>query len=379
MKRKTIFFIDPMSYNNLELYDTFLLMGQNNSMDIFFFSNTNMLTKEINGVCIKKIFNYSNKFFLLKPLYYILSLIKLFVYFLKIKPSVAHIQWFKIPVVDLLYYKIIKHLFKVKILHTVHNVVPHDGKRKDIKRYSQLYELSDSLILHTENSLNEIKKIIPNEKLSKFNIIPHGVLKYPFKDSTIEQSILKIKKEKIFDNKFIFAFLGSQGKYKGIDILIDVWINTPELSENNNILLLIAGKGYIPNKDELVKLSNVFIDNNFIDDLSFVSYMKMSDVILLPYIKISQSGVLLTAINFNKPILASKIGGLVDPFKLGKIGWLIKPNNKDDLKEKMLYIINHTSEVDLISKDNDVWNKLNDYYDWKAIQNKTFLLYEKLS
>ncbi|HHT03265.1 MAG TPA: glycosyltransferase family 4 protein, partial [Bacteroidales bacterium] len=103
---------------------------------------------------------------------------------------------------------------------------------------------------------------------------------------------------------------------------------------------------------------------------------KISDVVLLPYRKISQSGLLLTALNYEKPIIASSIGGLKDPFKHGDVGWLIEPNNVEELRDSILFILDNPNELDKIKQNIEMWLSIKEYYDWKQIQQKTFNLYD---
>ena len=119
----TLFFIDPMSYNNLELYDISLLESHNSKHSVYFFCNSRFSKSEVRGIKIFKIFNYSNKPKMLQPLSYLFSLATVFFYVLRIKPDILHIQWLKLPLLDYYFYKFIKALYpKVKIIHTAHNI-----------------------------------------------------------------------------------------------------------------------------------------------------------------------------------------------------------------------------------------------------------------
>jgi len=372
---KTIFFIDPMSYSNLELYDISLLESHNSKHSVYFFCNSKFSKPEVRGIKIFKIFNYSNKPKMLQPLSYLFSLVIVFFYVLRIKPDILHIQWLKIPLLDYYFYKSIKALYpKVKVIHTAHNILPHSPRKSDKRNYTKLYNLFDSIIVHTDNSLVELKKMICNSTTT-IHIIPHGLLEYPINDSNIDLKIDSLDLKNLTNGKIVFSSLGLQSYYKGIDILIDVWLDNLEIRNNNNIILLIAGKGNIPRIDELENTPNVFINNNYLEDIVFLSYLKVSDVILLPYRKISQSGLLLTALNYEKPVIASSIGGLKDPFKHGDIGWLIEPDNIDELKKSILFIIDNPSEVSKIKQNKMTWLNIKKYYSWEEIQRKTFDLY----
>ncbi|MEJ5316226.1 MAG: glycosyltransferase [Tenuifilum sp.] len=374
---KVLAYIDPMSYNNLEMYDVALL-SNNKKFKIYFFCSTKLITQYLNGGVIKRIFNYNDKKGIAKVISYLISMFQLFIFVKFYKINLIHVQWFRLPVFELYYYKLIKLFYpKIKLVHTAHNVLPHNFKEKDKKYFCKLYLLFDSIILHTENSLAEIKKLT-SSNTDKFIVIPHGILKYPFSSNDIQKKLNSLDFLHKLENKTVFVSLGSQHYYKGIDILVNVWLDTPDLRNNESIILLIAGKGSIPRIEELVKLQNVIIENKFIDDLTFVTYMSLADVVLLPYRKISQSGVLLTAIGLRKPVLVSDAGGLSDPLKYGKIGWKIRAGDSVSLSEKLKLLVSNRKLIDDVLNNFEGWNNVVKNYEWENIQQKTFQLYEHL-
>ncbi len=375
---KSIFYIDPMSYNNLALYDVALLNNEKSNFKIYYICNEKFSENIFGEVIVKKIFNYSDKNSLLKFLSYFISLIRIGLLIYRYSPKIIHIQWFKIPIIEYLFYSVLKLFRKELILiHTAHNILPHTHGKLDYLIYKLIYRFIDALIVHTEVSQIELIEIIGIKYQTKISIIPHGLLDYKFTDSQILEKITEIKIKST--NKTILAVLGNQSYYKGIDLLSEIWLTTEELKDNRNLLLLIAGSGHIPNFDELQLIENVFIDNNFIDDITFISYMKMADIILLPYRKISQSGVLLTALTLRKPFLVSQLGGLMEPLKFGKIGWSVIPGDLESLRAKILYLSNNLDEVKAAKTNFAVWEQIEIYYDWERIRQKTFCLYEKLS
>ena len=60
-----------------------------------------------------------------------------------------------------------------------------------------------------------------------------------------------------------------------------------------------------------------------------------SDVLLLPYKEISQSGVLLSGLKYKKTFIVSNVGGLTQPFNLGKVGWVLENNTTSCLRDRL--------------------------------------------
>ena len=65
------------------------------------------------------------------------------------------------------------------------------------------------------------------------------------------------------------------------------------------------------------------------------------DAVILPHIKISQSGIIPLAYEFNKLIIASGIPSFKENIEDGQTGYLFKNNNYISLKEKIEYIYNY--------------------------------------
>lgn len=140
-----ILYVDPMSYNNLAIYDKNLL--SNIKQEVLFIGNVKYKGDKL-GDKMRLIFTYSNfKYDIFKSLFYIFNLLQLLLIILKESPKVIHIQWFKLPSFDFIYIKLLKFIKpKIKIVHTAHNVLPHNSGDKHIGIYNKLYNKVDQII-----------------------------------------------------------------------------------------------------------------------------------------------------------------------------------------------------------------------------------------
>ena len=136
-----ILYVDPMSYNNLAIYDKNLL--SNIQEEVMFIGNVKYKGDKL-GDKMRLIFTYS-KYNIFKSLFYIFNFLQLFLIILKEIPKVIHIQWFKLPSFDFIYIKLLKFI-KIKIVHTAHNVLTHNSGDKHIVIYNKLYNKVDQII-----------------------------------------------------------------------------------------------------------------------------------------------------------------------------------------------------------------------------------------
>ncbi|MGL4850547.1 MAG: glycosyltransferase family 4 protein [Clostridium sp.] len=359
-----IIFVDPMSYNNLQIYDDNLLENINEKKKIFL--NNLYEGKLEEKEEIEKIFNYSNKTFISKNISYIKSIRYMKRYIKKYKDeySVIHFQWFKNPYVDYQFLQYIKKFTKLKIVYTAHNVLPHDTRDKYKKIYSKIYRIVDKVIVHTERTKKEIMQKFNLEK-NKIEIIRHGML---------EEEYVKRRNEIKKSNKIRLVFIGHIRENKGIDILAEAW--NEELDKKYELIVAGNYAKKIKKVERLKNFENVKLDFRFLSDEEFQDYMELADILILPYKEISQSGVMMSSLSMNKPIVVTDVGGLTDFFEYGKVGWIIEKNTKENI-QKILNQINK-EEICEIKENCKLWEHIRKEYNWKEIGMKTQELYRNL-
>jgi glycosyltransferase involved in cell wall biosynthesis len=355
-----------MSYNNLSKYDKELISNIEN--EVLFLCNEKIEYETINNAKLVKIFKYSDKKGVLKILSYLLSIFKLFVITLTFKPDIIHYQWLKLPNVDFFIMITIRKLTKAKLIFTAHNLLPHDSGDIFRKIFIKIYTFVDAIIVHTNRTKEELIKDFNLDK-NKIIVIPHGLL-----ESNRPNIIKKNCKEK--SDEISLAFIGHLHHYKGIDLLIDAW-KKYHVDNNGKLHLTIAGKGNVDFKG-INFLEDTTIINRFLEEDELTDIIQKSDVIIMPYRKISQSGVLLSVLSYRKAIIVTDVGGLTEPFKYGDLGWIMNEATPESLIEIFKEVTNSKDRLLMIENNIDTWNEIDKYYSWDSIGKKTKSLYIKL-
>lgn len=378
MNYKRLLFIDPQSYSNLAMYD-YNLLDNLSVHEVVFLGNTKYDYKTINDkIRFIPVFSYSDKKYkFIKFLSYFKSLFRIFFYCLKFRANIIHLQWTRVLFVDYVFYTIISSVLNIPIVFTAHNVLPHNYKGKNIELYRKFYSLFKQIIVHTKSSKSEIIRLFGEEFRDKVNVIPHGILKYDFPQKELDRRIKVLKNKYDLDDKIIFSSLGFQSPYKGTDIILEAWGSLSDDLKNKS-KLLIVGKNKGISFNSIEGDQSVVIENRFIDNVEFQSFLCISDVVLLPYRNISQSGLLLSAIGEKKPVIVSNVGGLAEALDIASIGWIMKEISSDELKSLFTELIKNPINIRNVDKDQDSWKKILDFYDWKHIADKTLVVYNKV-
>jgi glycosyltransferase involved in cell wall biosynthesis len=282
----------------------------------------------------------------------------------QIDTEIIHAQWWSwllAPIYSTIL-KIAKFRGK-KIIMTIHNVKPHEKSWIKNKLNSSVINLADEYIVHSEDNKKQFLDLTNTTK--KIHVIPHGIIKMEKSNKTKKELI----KEYNFNNKDkIILFFGNIREYKGLDILLEV------VSKIKNIKLIIAGKpwGSFEGYDELIKKYK--INNKIIKFLDFIpndklaELFKVSDLVVYPYKEFeASSGAGAVALNFEKPIVVTNVGGLPELVKDKNV--ISKPNDVEDLFNKIEYALKNIKKLEEDSKE-----KAKEF-SWDKIAEKTMEVY----
>lgn len=377
----TLAVVDPQSYRNFEAYDYNLL------------TNIQLKNKTLignieygidDGKCnfrIIKLYEYSKKKGVSKLVSYICSQIYLYKHIKIHEYSIIHFQWLKLPLVDYFLLKLLKRTSSnIKIIYTAHNLLPHNTGNKYLRIYKKIFKTVDGIIVHSQVTKRELirKFDIGNKNIF---IIQHGVLRLQHDSREVGMIVEKLRDQHGLADKLIFSFLGNIHEGKGIDLLVRAWENSALLKNNDKVKVIIAGKSNSKSRylfKKLSKIDNVYLDIRNLTNDEFTAYLKVSDVVILPYKNISQSGLLLSAIFEKVPVLVSNVGGLSEPFEIGQIGWILDELNEATLAKYMEFLVLNKNRVKDIKNNSLTWEKIHSFYSWKNIGKKTLEAYKKV-
>ncbi len=195
----------------------------------------------------------------------------------------------------------------VKVVYTVHNVLPHDSAA--LRRvYEIIYrDLTDGLIAHdiTTKQRLEAEFGVPPEKI---RVIAHGPL---FGERSPERSRRERERLGLPQDTCIVACQGILRPYKGVPFLLDAWELV--MKEHPHAVLRIAGTGDDAIVEEIkTKVRDLGLEKSVLLDLRFLSVdevedcLDSADVLAYPYREITTSGALLTGVNYAKAVVATR-------------------------------------------------------------------------
>lgn len=208
---------------------------------------------------------------------------------------------------------------------TVHDAIPHEGERLLKRIFHKIQMLAFSLffkkiIVHSELIKNQLPFFVHKVKVY---VMPHVSYRYLASDASADQ-----RQE---HSVFSVLFFGRILKYKGLEYLIEAFKGLDSLKYK----LVIAGEGRI---DCEIANKNISVINTYIKDEEMVELFHQANIVVLPYVTASQSGVAKLALAFNKPVIATNVGSIADEVKDGINGLIIPPCSSESLREAIIRI-----------------------------------------
>lgn len=257
---------------------------------------------------------------------------------LREQPTLVHYQSFRMIRLDWILIPLLKILGK-KIVFTIHDTSSLEDSAVDSFIFRQSAGRAGRLLVHTAHSRNIVERDwrVP---ASRIRVIPHGGY-----DDYYNLSGSKAEARRALgfgEDDFVCLTFGTIRPYKGIDYLL------PAIAQVRSWMpvfkAIIAGRAhdrmlsdrYRRMIDSLQVSDLVDFRERFIESRELENLFRACDLVVLPYVKIDQSGVLFLAYTFGRPVLATSVGGLPELIDVGKTGFVIPPSDTNRLAEALI-------------------------------------------
>lgn len=260
-------------------------------------------------------------------------------------------------------------LRKKNLVFTIHDIKSHSGEKTKYnfaeKINTYIIKSKYPLIVQNLSDLRYLKTEYPRVA-GKLHYIPFGVLEIyrQFK-----------RKENKIPRSSILLF-GRISPYKGIDYLL---MALEELAAKGiHLNTVIAGQGKIDFNVEIYKKLDIALINRNLSNEELVGLIQSTKIVICPYTDATQSGVVMTAFAFYKPVIASNVGGFKDIITTGYNGVLIPPRDSKALALAIENLIRDDATLDLMSRNIAEFENVNPDFCWERIAYKLDQLYKSI-
>jgi len=267
------------------------------------------------------------------------------------------------------FYLLLKNIPKVL---TIHDYIPHSGENHNQHKNSFLrnfhYKAKYFYIHHSYYYRNLMlsEKALPDYRVKTIYYAPFDFYDYYNPQIKIDEYPSAI-------------FFGRISPYKGLEYFCKAIEIVHRIIPDAKYYILGRGNFYFDINSYTEKYPIEIINKTHIENNTLTQYISRASVVIIPYTDATQSGVVVTAYSFNKPVIASKTGGIPEIVVDGETGYLVEPKNPEQLAEKMVYLFQNRNKLDYMSNmirklKNDTTNR---FMNWSKIAEETEDYYQK--
>jgi glycosyltransferase involved in cell wall biosynthesis len=276
--------------------------------------------------------DYTNDAFKIEGSYYLLntanpiSYVKTAAFIKKQRPDLLIVQWWH-PFFSPAYWAVTR-LVKgtCKILFVCHNVFPH--KKFPLQNFlvPLVLKRGDAFIVQSELDAKDLRSIIENPRYVKTVHPTYNAFKVSGLSRGEARKLLGLE-----EDEKVLLFFGFIREYKGLKTLIAAM---PEITSSLFAckLLIVGDFNSRQGKDEYVDLleksgcrKNILLIDGYVPNDEVEKYFAACDLVVLPYNSATQSGIIQIAYGFEKPVVATDVGGLGEVVIDGKTGCVVPP------------------------------------------------------
>lgn len=252
------------------------------------------------------------------------------------KPDLVIFQWWH-PYFAPCYRSLLRKLRRggVKTLFICHNVFPHERFPMDRTLTKMVLKKGDFFITHSKTDAADLRSIRRDAAVCEAVHPTYDA--FQFQNLTQEEARQKLG---LGGQEQVLLFFGFVREYKGLKHLIAA---LPGIAKRlPKVHLLIVGDFGKDKQEylELIAQNNaeqfLTICDGYIPDQEVEQYFAASDLVVLPYESATQSGIVQIAYGFERPVVATNVGGLPDVVLHEKTGYLVPPRDPKALAEAVV-------------------------------------------
>jgi glycosyltransferase involved in cell wall biosynthesis len=293
----------------------------------------------------------------------------------RVPPDVVHLQWSLLPFYDVGALAGIKRAGP-RVVYTVHDVEPFAGSGSGLGT-RRLYRVADALVVHSELSRRRLVEEydVPASRLHHVPLGGPGLFAPAPVAMRAARDQLALQQDATY-----LLFFGLIKPHKGLDVLLDAL--PLALGARPDLRLLIAGEPmerWQPYARQIERhhLDAVDLRLGFVPSERLANYFCASDLVVLPYRQNFQSGVVLAAYTYARPVLATTAGGLPEIVVEGETGFLAPPDDPAALAHA---IVDATADREALTKMGaQAAARLRAEHDWKEIAARHEQIYASLA
>lgn len=246
-----------------------------------------------------------------------------------------------------------------KVLFICDNVIPHERRIGDRVFTRFAFRFVDYFIVQSKAVGRDLLAFHPP---ARYSFVPHPI--YEIFGESIAKDVARKNLGLTAEN--VILFFGYIRAYKGLDLLLDA---LPVVLKHVKLHCLVVGEFYGEEEKYRRQISSNGLQNDVVVVSDYVPndkvgvYFSACDLVVLPYKSATQSGIVQIAYQFNRPVIATDVGGLSEVVKDGVTGYIVPPNQPAAIAEAIVRFYRENREPEFVANVKQEKKK----YTWEAM------------
>ena len=206
-----------------------------------------------------------------------------------------------------------------RVVWTVHNLGSHEHAypRTEAAFWRAFVPLVDGWIALSDQGADAAMHRWPRLAAAPHAVAPHGHYRGAYPD-TVDDQEARVRLGWDAEERTV-GFVGRIKRYKGVRELIDVF----SAMEDDDVRLLVAGRIETESLAEDLRArarrdGRVTLREGEVADDALQVYLRASDLVVAPFVDVLNSGSVLLALSFDRPVLVPALGAM--PAIAGVVG-----------------------------------------------------------
>lgn len=223
---------------------------------------------------------------------------------------------------------------EIPILFLCHHIIPPDGGPLDWSLARFALRRAHGFIVMSEEDYALLRRALPEAFIRGTSLPIYDMFSVRPLPRSEARAQLGLAQE-----EHVLLFFGFVRRYKGLRYLLQA---LPEVLRELPVRLLVVGEFWEDerNYQELVAAlglqERVTLLNRYVPNEEVGLFFSAADVLVLPYLEATQSGVVQIAYGFELPVIATQVGGLGETVEHNCTGLIVPPGDVHALAEAIV-------------------------------------------
>lgn len=258
---------------------------------------------------------------------------------LAFRPDAVLARWW-IPFFAVGFWSVMRQVRRrTRVIWVLDNVVPHERYPLGAWLTRRALRQGHGYLVQSAQVKRDLEALLPEVDPAAVRLAHHPVYDYGVPGRTRPTMAEARRQLDLPPDARVLLFFGFIKPYKGLMHLIDAAPRLRERFGPDGVRILVVGDVYGDRRQYVQRIEAsgaadiIRFHDRYVADEEVEPWFVASDLVVLPYVSATQSGIALLAWNYDKPVVTTAVGGLPELIRDGETGFLVPPGDSEALAD----------------------------------------------